>query len=153
MNAPVAASPLHPLLERFRAELDAPALDAASLDAWASRPGHALLFFSEDPVMYRETLDLAVIVPELARAFPGRFRCALLPPEAGRTIAARYGFRRWPAIVLLRDGAYVGVIDGLRDWIDYCDELARLLAAEPTRPPTIGITVTTTGTGKAPGCH
>lgn len=150
-----AATPLHPLLDRFCADLAAPALDAASFDDWANHPGHALLFFSEDPVQYRETLDLAVIVPELAKAFPKRFRCALLPPEAARAISVRYGFRRWPAVVLLRDGAYVGVIEGLRDWSDYCDELARLLAAEPTRPPSVGIAVNTggDGAGAASGCH
>ncbi len=152
MNA-TAAPPLHPLLARFCSELDAPALDPASYDAWAKRDGHALVFFSEDPATYRETLDLAVIVPELARAFAGRFRTALLLPDAARTIAARYGFRRWPAVVLLRDGAYVGAIDGLRDWSEYTDELGRLLEAEPTRPPSIGIAVTTAGAGHAPGCH
>ena len=153
MTAAVAASPLHPLLDRFMTELDAPALDAGTFDAWASRPGHALAFFSEDPAVYRETLDLAVIVPELARAFPGRFRCALLPPDAARALAARYGFRRWPAVVLLRDGDYVGAIDGLRDWNVYCDELAALLAAAPRRPPSVGIPVKTAGAEPAPGCH
>jgi hydrogenase-1 operon protein HyaE len=153
MSVAVAAAPLHPLLERFVAELDAPVLDAASYEPWAQGPGHALVFFSEDPVQYRETLDVAVIVPELAKAFPDRFRCALLLPAAAREIAVRYGFRRWPAIVLLRDGAYVGAIDGLRDWSDYLEGLDRLLAAEPSRPPSIGIAVKTAGAGDAPGCH
>lgn len=153
MTAAVAAPPLHPLLARFCSELDAPALDPVSFDAWAGKPGHALVFFSEDPVTYRETLDLAVIVPELARAFEGRFRAGLLLPDAARAIAARYGFRRWPAVVLLRDGAYVGAIDGLRDWTAYCNELGRLLESEPSRPPSIGIAVTTAGAGQAPGCH
>jgi hydrogenase-1 operon protein HyaE len=153
MSAVVAASPLHPLLERFCAELGAPALDSSTFDAWAAHPGHALVFFSEDPVMYRETLDLAVVVPELARAFPHRFRSALLLPDVARAIASRYGFRRWPAVVLLLDGAYVGTIDGLRDWSVYCDEMGRLLDAAPTRPPSIGIAITTAGAASAPGCH
>ncbi len=139
---PEAPKPLHPLLARFVAELGAPALSAESYDDWASAPGRALVFFSEDPVQYRETLDLAVIVPELARAFPARFRSALLLPAAARAIAPRYGFRKWPAVVMLADGRYVGAIDGLRNWDDYCVELARLLEAEPTRPPAIGIAVT-----------
>lgn len=149
----LTAAPLHPLLDRFMTELDAPALDAESFDAWATRPGHALVFFSEDPVQYRETLDVAVIVPELAKAFPDRFRCALLPPVPARAVAVRYGFRRWPAIVLLRDGEYIGAIDGLRDWSDYIGELGRLLAAEPTRPPSIGIAVKTAGAAGTPGCR
>lgn len=150
---PAAAPGLHPLLARYVTELDAPALDAERYDAWAEQPGHALVFFSEDPVLYRETLDVAVVVPELAKAYPGRFRAALLLPDAARAIAVRYGFRRWPAIVLLRDGRYVGAIDGLRDWNDYVETLGALLDAEPSRPPSIGIAVKQAGAADAPHCH
>ena len=69
-----------------------------------ARAGHTLLLFIEDPVRYKETLDLAVIVPELARAFRGRFAVGVLLPEPRAAIAPRYGFRRWPAFVMLRDG-------------------------------------------------
>ncbi len=140
----------HPLLSRMMAALDAPALDAKDFDAWAAQPGHALVVFSEDPVLYRETLDLAVIVPELARAFAGRFRVGLLLQAPARALAPRYGFRRWPALVMLRDGRYVGAIDGLRDWREYLDEIARLLEAEPTRPPTVGIAVRAVGASGEP---
>jgi hydrogenase-1 operon protein HyaE len=73
----------------------------------------------------------------------------VLLPEAARHFAARYGFRRWPALVLLRDGRYVGAIDGLREWGEYMAEMARLLDAPATRAPSIGIAVT--GAGPA-GC-
>ena len=59
--------------------------DAGNFAAFVAQPGHALLLFTEDPVRYKETLDLAVIVPELARAFPGSLR--------GRRAAARSGAR------------------------------------------------------------
>lgn len=155
-SVPDATAPkLHPLVERLVGLLGAPLLDAATLDAWAQPPGAALLVFTEDPVLYRETLDLAVIVPELAQALPGRFRTGVLPPAAARAVAPRYGFRRWPALVLLKGGQYVGAIDGLRDWRDYVDELTRLLVAEPTRPPSVGIAVTAAGAdpGARAGCH
>ena len=80
-------------------------------------------------------------MPELVRAFPGRFAVGVLLPEAAREFHVRYGFRRWPAVVLLKDGAYVGAIDGLRNWDEYVDAVGRLLAAEPTRPPSVGIAV------------
>ena len=108
--------------------------------------------FTEDPVQYRETLDLAVIVPELALAFPQRFRTGVLLQQAARAIAPRYGFKRWPAVVLLADGQYVGAIDGLRDWQDYVDELARLLAAAPTRAPSVGIPVNAAASSTS-HCH
>lgn len=154
MQAPAAAPrALHPLLARLVETTSAAVLEPDGFDAWANAPGPALLVFTEDPVLYRETLDLAVIVPELAQAFPGRFRTGVLLPVAARAVAPRYGFRRWPALVLLKDGRYVGAIDGLREWQSFVDELAALLAAEPTRPPSIGIAVAAAGEPAGRGCH
>jgi hydrogenase-1 operon protein HyaE len=150
---PATTGAMHPLLERLVAMSAATVLEPESFDAWAGDAGAALLVFTEDPVMYRETLDLAVIAPELAAAFPGRFRTGLLLPKAARALAGRYGFRRWPALVLLKDGRYVGAIDGLREWQAYVEELSALLEAEPTRPPTIGIAVTAEGQQAGHGCH
>lgn len=151
-----AAAPsrlLHPLLQRLVEAAPATRLEPDVFDAWIAAPGAALLVFTEDPVLYRETLDLAVIVPELAKALPGRFRTGVLLPAAARAIAPRYGFRRWPALVLLKDGRYVGAIDGLREWQDFVEELSALLAAAPTRPPTVGIAVTAAGESIGRGCH
>lgn len=137
----MSAPPLHPLLERLSNGYGYRTLDAADVNTLATSSGNVLLVFTEDPDRYRETLDLAVIVPELAREFSGCFAIAVLLPESARAIAPRYGFRRWPAVVLLRDGDYVGAIDGVRDWAEYRLELARLLAAPTSRPPTIGVAV------------
>ena len=120
--------------------------------AWTDVPGRSLLLFLEDPVRFKETLDLAVIVPELCRAFPDRFKVGVLLPEAARAIAVRYGFRHWPALVILADGKYVGAVDGLRNWDEYLAEVAGLLEAAPTRPPTLGIAIKGNGEGAA-SCH
>jgi hydrogenase-1 operon protein HyaE len=112
-----------------------------TFEAWTRRPGRTALLFLEDPGRSKEVLDLAVIAPELARAFPGRFAVGVLLPDAAREISQRYGFRRWPALVVLAEGKYVGAIDGLRNWDEYVSEMTRLLEAEPTRPPTVGIAV------------
>lgn len=141
-NAPVA---VHPLVERMCVTTGAPLLTVEGYDAWASQSGRALVVFTEDPVQFRETLDVAVIVPELAQAFRGAFRVGVLLQAAGRAISTRYGFRRWPAVVMLADGQYVGAIDGLRDWQDYVEEIGRLLQAPPTRAPSIGIAVKSAG--------
>lgn len=151
MSAIPAAPPLHPLLEQLVTRHGFQPVDADTLDAFAGQPGHALLVFTEDPVRYKETLDLAVIAPQVAQAYAGRFRCAVLLPADARKAATRYGFARWPALVVLKDGQYVGAIDGLRNWEDYVGEVERLLAAEPSRAPSIGIAVRTTGA--AGHCH
>ncbi len=143
--APAPATGLHPLLEQLVSRHGFVAVDAESLDDFIHAAGHAMLVFTEDPVRYKETLDLAVIAPEVARAFAGRFRVGVLYPDAARKVAPRFGFARWPALVMLRDGDYVGAIDGLRNWDEYLDETQRLLTAEPIRPPSVGIAVKSAG--------
>ncbi len=142
---------LHPLLDRLVHETDAALLDTDTFDAWAAQTGVAMLVFAEDPQRYKEVLDLAVIVPELHAAAQRSFRVGLLRPDAARAMAPRYGFARWPAFVMLRDGHYLGAVDGIRDWDVYVAELQRLLAAEPSRPPGVGIAVKLADA--APSCH
>lgn len=146
-----ATTALHPLIDALYTRHGYARIEAEALSEFTSHPGHALLVFTEDPLRFKETLDLAVIAPELDKAFAGRMRIGVLPPQAARTVAPLYGFTRWPALVLLRDGRYVGAIDGLRNWDDYVSELKSLLSAAPTRAPSIGIPVRTPG-GADP-CH
>ena len=122
--------------------------DARAFDAYVAAPGRSLVLLLEDPARYRETLDLAVIAPEIVRAFPGAFRCAALAPDVARGVATRFGVRRWPALVVLRDGGYVGAIEGLRTWDEYLVTIGRFIDAPVTRPPGIGVAVS----GGAPGC-
>jgi hydrogenase-1 operon protein HyaE len=152
--APAAMTGLHPLFARMVAETGAAVLhEAAEFDAWAAQPGAAMAVFAEDPDRFKETLDLAVIVPELHAAGRGAFRVALLPPAASRLLAPRFGFARWPAFVMLRDGQYLGAVDGIRDWDVYVAELQRLLAASPSRPPSVGIPVRVAGADPSASCH
>jgi len=157
MNASIAApaSPtlLHPLFERLVRETGASVLDAATFDAWAELPGTSMIVFAEDPERFKEGLDLAVVVPELHAMRERSFRVALLLPAASRALASRYGFARWPAFVMLRDGKYLGAVDGIRDWDVYVGELDRLLASLPSRPPGVGIPVHLAGQPAAPSCH
>lgn len=154
MNPPAHTRPaLHPLLQRLLQQTSGTLLEVEGFDAWASQAGAAMLVFAEEPDRYKETLDLAVVVPELHAAVAGRFRVGLLAPVAARALAPRYGFARWPAFVMLRDGQYLGAVDGVRDWSEYVTELGRLLAAPPTRPPTVGIPVRAAGAGADPACH
>jgi hydrogenase-1 operon protein HyaE len=126
-------------------------VSVGNFDAFTRRPGRTLLLFLEDPIRYKESLDLAVIVPEIARAFAPRLAVGVLLPEAAREFASRFGFRRWPAFVILAGGDYIGAVDGLRNWDDYLTEVGALLERAPTRPPTIGIPVR--GGDGADGCH
>ena len=103
MPLPVDADPLrYPLIAQLFAKHGFARVEDGDPDGFTQRPGRTLVLFLEDPVRYRETLDLAVIVPELARAFPGRFAVVVALAATARKLAVRYGFRKWPAFVMLR---------------------------------------------------
>lgn len=143
----------HPLFDRMFSEFGFTQVPQQGFEQFRKHPGHTLLFFSADPVRYRETLDLAVVLPEISRAFPGRFAVGVLLPEAAGAIAPRYGVRRWPALVLLRDGEYVGTIDGIRDWNGYRRELQNLLEAPCVRRPSVGLAVNAAGPDEEGMCQ
>lgn len=147
-----AKAGVHPLIERLIDACGYPALDETSLDYFTAQATDTLLFFAEEPARYRETLDLAVILPELDKAFAGRFKVGVLLPLAARALQPRFGFNRWPALVVMRGGEYVGAIAGLRDWAVYCQELHALLQARTQRPPTVGIAVTGTPQASNSNC-
>jgi hydrogenase-1 operon protein HyaE len=126
-------------------------LDADGFDAFINQPGEALILFADDPQRVPETWDIAVILPELIKWLPNRPRVGLLPATAAHAVSSRYGIRLWPALLCLRGGAYLGVIEGLKDWGVYAAQMPQLLAAPESRPPSIGIPVQTVGANAS--CH
>lgn len=126
-------------------------LDAESVDAFVASPGAALILFADDPAKVPETWDLTIILPEALQRMEADVRVGLLPPAVARNLAPRYGIRIWPAILGLRDGDYLGTVEGLKDWSTYVRVLPELLSAPPSRPPSIGIPVT--NANSATHCH
>jgi hydrogenase-1 operon protein HyaE len=134
-----------PLVTRLVDRHGATRLDEAGFDAFASAPGEAALLFTEDPVRFREVLDVAVIVPELAAAASRAFRIGVLPPPLANAKASTYGVRRWPALVFLRGGEWLGNVEGLRDWGEYLATVNALLEGEPRPLPARVIPVAAAG--------
>ena len=128
---PIAAEP--PLVTRLIEGHGAVRLDETTLEAFLRQPGEAALFFTEDPVRFREVPDVAVILPELRGAAPRPFRIGVLPPALANAHAAKYGVRRWPALVFVRGGEWLGNVEGLRDWPDYVAAVNELLEG-PAHP-------------------
>jgi len=118
-----------------------PLLDEANLDAYVAQRDHMVLFFSENPAKFPESNDVAMVLPELVKAFAGRLEAALIAPAAQQALQRRYGFNQWPALVFLRRGEYLGAITQMRNWEEYLREIDRLLRAEPNNPPGFAIPV------------
>jgi hydrogenase-1 operon protein HyaE len=89
-------------------------------------------------------------LPELRAAFDGRFDIGIVPREHEDALARRFGVQRWPSLVLLREGGYLGTVSGMQDWTAYLESIGRTLDADVVRAPGIGIPVVSAGTG---GCH
>ena len=121
----------------------------AFMDAPGNAPNDAIVLFTEEPDKVAESWDLAVIFPDLIKATGKKARLALLRPEVAGDFLGRFAIKRLPALLFLRDGAYVGVIEGLRDWNEFVSECNTMLQQPVSRIPGIGVAVTTASSA----CH
>jgi len=124
-----------PLLEQLQTRHGYPLLDADSYDHFVYGNENVVLFFCNDPVLFPESSDVAVILPEVVKAFNCRLQAAIIGKPVERELQARFRFTGWPSLVFLRKGEYLGVITGIRNWQEYLQETARILASEPSQPP------------------
>ena len=145
------ATAFRALIERLGAESGIPAVTAAELASCAARTPLLAVLFTGDPTRSPESWDACVVLPELLRACRladegTAVAAVILDPAASRDAAPAYGVDRLPALVVLRDGEYTGVIEGMQDWPRYLAELGRLAVAPARRPPVSGVyTVSTPG--------
>lgn len=153
VQAPRAAPETSPLIERLVSVHGATWVDEQTIDAWAAEGGDRVVLFAGDPVQFPEGLDVAVVLPELQRCFPGRFKIAVVPRRLEQALALRYGSQRWPTLLFLRDGQYVTTLCGMHDWDDYVREMARALALPISRAPTVGIPVVSATAAASSSCH
>jgi len=111
--------------------------------------GLAVLLLTDDPQRNLEILDTCVILPEALQALGADVARLVAGPEAAAALMQRFAVARAPAVVFLRDGDYLGSLNGIRDWQEYRAEVARL-AAGPARPRPISIPVL--GAGQPGAC-
>ena len=116
-------------------------LGHAGFQAFMDEPGNGVVLLTEEPDTAAESWDMAVIFPELLAASGVNLRAALLRPESARVVQMRFGLGRLPAVLFLRDGGYVGAIEGIRDWSELVSECASMLQKSVSRAPTLGIPV------------
>ncbi|MFU8788064.1 MAG: hydrogenase [Methylobacter sp.] len=124
-----------PLLEQLQSRYAYPLLDADSYDPFVYGNENVVLFFCNDPVQFPESHDVAVILPELVKTFNGELQAAVIAKPIERELQARFRFSGWPSLVFLRNGEYLGAITGIRNWHEYRQETAAILAFEPSQPP------------------
>lgn len=114
-----------------------------SAEALASLPaGLSALLLTDDPQRNLEILDACVILPEALKPLAAGVARLVAGAEVSQGLMKQYGVARAPAVVFLRDGEFVGVLNGIRNWDEYQAEVQRLLTG-PAQPKPIGIPVVT----------
>lgn len=102
--------------------------------------GLVALLLTEDPQRNLEVLDACVILPEALKPLGSTVARWVAGPDTAAGLMQKFGVARAPAVVFLRDGQYLGGLNGIRDWHEYQAEVARLVDG-PAQPRPIGIPV------------
>jgi hydrogenase-1 operon protein HyaE len=126
------------LLERLGRDAGVPSVAAAELGDHAAATPVLAALFTGDPTVSPESWDVAAVLPELLATCAGVSGCVLDPEQSARA-AKSFGVGKLPALVVLRHGAYLGVLEGMRDWQPFVDDLRRLLAAPAQPIPVAGV--------------
>jgi hydrogenase-1 operon protein HyaE len=134
-----------PLVQNMIEHHGYPVLTEATLTDFLESRGEVVVFFTENADKFPETNDVAMILPELVKAFGGRFSAAVLALADQRKLQMQYGFREWPTLVFLRNGDYLGAISRVQDWNVYLSEINRILTSTPSTPPDFLLPVTGAG--------
>jgi hydrogenase-1 operon protein HyaE len=112
-------------------------VDETSVDAFLTtapnEAEHKILFFAGDPSQRGETLDVAIILPQLLEAFTGRLRAAIVAAPAEAALKDRFHVGVFPSLVVTRGGETLGVLPKVYDWPDYIARIEAML--RPDAPP------------------
>lgn len=126
---------MHPLIQALADRHGFTTVTEKTLDECAAPLAISMLTICGDPKNVSESLDLAIVAPEIVRAFRGALSPLVATPEAERHFQMRFGFSLFPVLVFLRRGEYLGAITRIRDWSDYMVEIPALLQRQASPPP------------------
>lgn len=129
-----------PLIAALSTRHGLPTVDETTIDAFlapaAGEAEHTLLFFTGDPANRSETLDVAVVLPEILAAFQHRLRGAVVARTAETALAGRFRVVVHPSLVVTRGADPVAVFPKVRDWSEYMSRIDAALAPDaPVLPP------------------
>lgn len=117
-----------PLIEQLTENYGYPQLNETNLSEVVDKNPSLVLFFAGNPDRYPESNDVAVILPELIKAFEGKFAAAVVLESDEKFVRDIYPFSFYPSLVFLRNGKKIGEINKVQDWIDYLEQIEKLLA-------------------------
>ncbi|MBO7173001.1 MAG: hydrogenase expression protein HyaE [Burkholderiaceae bacterium] len=130
----------HPCFVRLRDQAGFEILNEDNLEAFLDLEGLKMAVFADDPNARKETMDIVVIAPELKKAFGNTLSQGVLADfMVARAIAARWGLRSMPAVALFRNREFLGAVQGLQTWDDYCQKLVSIMQKPQSTPRVIAL--------------
>jgi hydrogenase-1 operon protein HyaE len=135
----------NPLIERLLTELNYPEITLDNHDEFVELPGLNVLFFPGNPDTVKDATDVAVVLPELVKAFVPQLNPGVVTDTfgGGLELKRKYGFTHYPSLVFVRGGEYVGTISRIQDWVEYQTKISSFLTAPARRAPGFSIPVVT----------
>ena len=116
------------LVDRLVDEFGWPRLTTLSaVQGFVSRPGEHVLFLAGGERQNLETPDVAVILPELVRAFGRRFDVGVVADDIDRAVRETVEKYAVPNLFFYRDGEFLGELPKVRDWDDYLTRINEIL--------------------------
>ncbi|MFP4002267.1 MAG: hypothetical protein ACLFV8_00725 [Alphaproteobacteria bacterium] len=119
-----------PLIERLGNEFGYPTLGRETIGPFLSGEGARVLFITGDPEKQSHTNDVAVVLPEIVKAFGGRLEAGVLERDLEAEVMPVLGVLMLPALVFLRDGRMLGFLSRMQDWDVYLEKVAEFLHSE-----------------------
>ena len=130
----------HPVFKRLFGEAGFQWLTSQELENFISLDGLKMLVFADDPNERKTTLDIAVIAPELKKAFNGALTAtAWADFKESRSMAARWGLRSMPVVAIFQNKDLLGAVQGLKPWDEYCSLLSEIVIRNKPVVRTIAI--------------
>jgi len=115
----------NPLIEHLVQRHSLPLLDTKGADAFLTLQNHSVIGLFTDPMVYPENADVAVILPEILKAFP-HIKGAIADPNALTILARNYGVVVFPALVFFQGTEVREVVARIHSWADYTARIQRL---------------------------
>ena len=109
----------HPVFKRLFEEAAFSLLGSAQLEDFLAASGLKMLVFADDPNERKTTLDMAV--------------------KEARSLAARWGLRSLPAVAIFLNADFLGAVQGLKPWDEYCQLLSEIVCCNKPATRTIAI--------------
>ena len=92
------------IIDRLSIENGWRQLDHDGFQDFIEDGGFSVVLCAEDPLCHPDSVDIAVVLPELVNQAPVRLKAAVAERSIERELQQRFGFDAWPALLFFQGG-------------------------------------------------